>query len=346
MQFLFDNFAERVVFVTKELCLAEESLSTIPRVLRNFSALQRLDLSRNLFRSLPVKIINEYMPKLRALDVSYNRLDNMRNVQQLGVLEGLRELNLLSNPLVAINQRADLLAHLLFGNQRPRRERLEAMLQYQTGKGGRAANGQQTSAVGDPAAESKPKIIASESTSRMIISGLSVGGVLPTHAVKVLNSAVSASAREYGTVVYADLTAAPVPRHGSPFPMLTQLNDKTITKEGEQKLNSITRYYPPTSPRRSPLQLSPLRAAGHTQKRQHTDWHPRTLVDLDQAARSCSQASGDTYSIDTLMADHTHTRLPVHAAKKQARLKGKAKMQVPPPLLSPSLGYGGAFLCQ
>jgi hypothetical protein len=260
-QFLFDNFAERVVFVTKELCLAEESLSTIPRVLRNFSMLQRLDLSRNLFRSLPVKLINEYLPQLRTLDVSYNRLDNMRNVQQLGVLDELRELNLLGNPLVAINQRADLLAHLLFGNQRPRRERLEAMLQYQTGKGGRAANGQQASSAGGPAAESKPKIIASESTSRMIISGLSVGGVLPTHAVKVLNSAVSASAREYGTVVYADLTAAPVPR-GSPFPMLTFLNDKTVTKEGEQKRKRTTPSYAVTPSYAAPCSSAIVAAEG------------------------------------------------------------------------------------
>ena len=222
------------MFVTKELCLSEESLSVIPRVLCNFTMLQRLDISRNLFRSLPVKIIDEYLPSLRALDVSYNRLENMRNVQQLGILKELRELNLLGNPLLAINQRADLLAHLIFGNKRPRRDRLEAMLQYQTENVGRVSAAQQALPAGTAAAESKPKVIASESTSRMMISGLSVGGVLPTHAVKILNSAVSASAREYGAVVYADLTPAPVPRAtGTPFRMLTQLNNKRITKEGK-----------------------------------------------------------------------------------------------------------------
>lgn len=227
--------------MSKELCLSEESLSSLPRVLSNFTMLQRLDISRNLFRALPAKIINEYLPRLRALDVSNNRLENMRNVQQLGILKELRELNLLGNPLVAINQRADLLAHLVFDNKRPKRERLEAMLQYQTEKSGRAGAAPQASPAGVAAADSKPKVIASESTSRMIISGLSVGGVLPTHAVKILNSAVSASAREYGAVIYADLTPAPVPRaHGTPFRMLTLLNNKSITKEGKALVEECT----------------------------------------------------------------------------------------------------------
>ena len=49
LQFLFDNFGEAAL-VTKELCLAEESLTAIPRILRRFTVLQTLDLSGNLFR--------------------------------------------------------------------------------------------------------------------------------------------------------------------------------------------------------------------------------------------------------------------------------------------------------
>ena len=53
----------------------------------------RLDISRNLFRALPVQIMNEYMPNLQALDVSHNRLEDMARVQELGLLKELRELS-------------------------------------------------------------------------------------------------------------------------------------------------------------------------------------------------------------------------------------------------------------
>jgi hypothetical protein len=221
LQFLFDNFPENVVYVTKELCMVKESLTEIPRILRNFTMLQRLDISRNLFRTLPVKIMDEYMPKLQALDISHNRLDDMHNVQELGVLRELRELNLLGNPLLVINQRASLIAYLFFDSVRPSRERLESLLDLNSSstKKGRGC-------------QVKPKIIASESTSQMIISGLAVGQELPTHAVKVLSKSKSASSSDYSTVIYADLTSAPVPRPiGTPFRHLSKLNLEIVTKE-------------------------------------------------------------------------------------------------------------------
>jgi len=225
LQFLFDNFPEKVVLVTKELCLADESLSAIPRVLRNFSLLQRLDISRNLFRALPVQIMDEYMPKLHALDVSHNRLEDMVRVQELSMLQGLRELNLLGNPLVVVNQRVQLIASLLFDRVRPSRERLEAILHLNSK--GRSAKQEN---VTRGSATAKPKIIANESTSRMIVSGLEVGQVLPSQAVKVLTSAGVHG--NYSAVIYADMTPAPVPRPvGSPFRNLSVLNLETVTKE-------------------------------------------------------------------------------------------------------------------
>jgi hypothetical protein len=66
----------------------------------------------------------------------------------------------------------------------------------------------------------------------MIISGLAVGQELPTHAVKVLSKSKSASSSDYSTVIYADLTAAPVPRPiGTPFRHLSKLNLEIVTKE-------------------------------------------------------------------------------------------------------------------
>jgi len=53
LQFLFDTFPEKVVFVTKELCLADEALSAIPHVLRNFSMLQRYGGERRLHARVP-----------------------------------------------------------------------------------------------------------------------------------------------------------------------------------------------------------------------------------------------------------------------------------------------------
>ena len=225
LQFLFDNFPEKVVLVTKELCLADESLSAIPRVLRNFSLLQRLDISRNMFRALPVQIMDEYMPKLQALDVSHNRLEDMARVQELSLLQGLRELNLLGNPLVVVNQRVQLIASLLFDRVRPSRERLEAILHLKSK--GRSAKQEN---VTRGSATAKPKIIANESTSRMIVSGLEVGQVLPSQAVKVLTSAGVHG--NYSAVIYADMTPAPVPRPvGSPFRNLAVLNLEMVTKE-------------------------------------------------------------------------------------------------------------------
>jgi len=221
LRFLFDNFSDEVIFVMKELCLADESLSAIPRVLRNFTLLQRLDISRNFFRTLPVQLMDEYMPKLKALDVSQNRLGDMQNVKQLGLLKEMRDLNLLGNPLLAVNQRCTLIAHLLFGCVRPTRARLETLLFPHSNRG----RGEQQA----PATEVKPSIIASESMSRMIISGLTVGQVLPTYAVQVLSSSQSAGA---SAVVYADLTRAPVPRPaGMPFRFLSELNLQPVTKE-------------------------------------------------------------------------------------------------------------------
>ena len=64
----------------------------------------------------------------------------------------------------------------------------------------------------------------------MIVAGLDVGQVLPTHAVEVLRTAKSSSAPS--TVIYADLTPAPVPRPtGMPFRFLTNLNLQVVTKE-------------------------------------------------------------------------------------------------------------------
>ena len=192
----------------------------------------RLDISRNLFRALPVQIMNEYMPNLQALDVSHNRLEDMARVQELGLLKELRELNLLGNPLVVVNQRVQLIASLLFDRVRPSRERLEALLQLSCSKG-RAAkqeNVPRANAHAHLAAPGKPKIIASESTSRMLVSGLEVGQVLPSQAVKVLTS--TGVQGTYSAVIYADLTPAPVPRPaGSPFRYLSTLNLATVTKE-------------------------------------------------------------------------------------------------------------------
>ena len=192
----------------------------------------RLDISRNLFRALPVQIMDEYMPNLQALDVSHNRLEDMARVQELGLLQELRELNLLGNPLVVVNQRVQLIASLLFDRVRPSRERLEALLQLSCSKGRAAKQENVPRANGKAhlAAPGKPKIIASESTSRMLVSGLEVGQVLPSQAVKVLTS--TGVQGNYSAVIYADLTPAPVPRpSGSPFRYLSTLNLATVTKE-------------------------------------------------------------------------------------------------------------------
>ena len=37
---------------------------------------------------------------------------------------------------------------------------------------------------------------------------------------------------------------------------------------------------------------------------------------------------GEVVSVDSLMVDAAHAKLPVHAATKKTKLKGKAKMQV------------------
>ena len=220
LQFLFDNFGEAAL-VTKELCLAEESLTAIPRVLRRFTVLQTLDLSGNLFRSLPVQAMNDFLPNLQALDVSNNRLNDMRNVCALGSLPELRDLNLVGNPLLVVNQRPSLIACLLFNRQLPTRKHLEAILAIEPSgrKGGAGAAEDAT----------KPIIVASESVSRMIVSGLEVGHVLPTQAVKVLSTSLGGNS---GGVVYADLSPAPVPRPlGTPFRQLTRLNQQVVTKE-------------------------------------------------------------------------------------------------------------------
>ena len=220
LQFLFDNFGEAAL-VTKELCLAEESLTAIPRILRRFTVLQTLDLSGNLFRSLPVQAMNDFLPNLQALDVSNNRLNDMRNVCALGSLPELRDLNLVGNPLLVVNQRPSLIACLLFNRQLPTRKHLEAILAIEPSgrKGGAGAADDAT----------KPIIVASESVSRMIVSGLEVGHVLPTQAVRVLSTSLGGNS---GGVVYADLSPAPVPRPlGTPFRQLTRLNQQVVTKE-------------------------------------------------------------------------------------------------------------------
>eukprot|EP00960_Hanusia_phi_P076092 768514-Hanusia_phi.AAC.5 len=217
VQYLYCMYSKEVVHLTKELCLREEGLTSIPLVMRNFRHLQRLDLSYNLLRALPVMILNEYFPSLTALDVSYNRLDSIDNVKQLGCLPVLQELNLLGNPLLAVNQRPLLLSLLIFQEHRPTRDELQAMLGYSNSQG-RTSKGQEASG----------NIVASESISRMLVAGLDPGNVLPRVAVARLSRAGLHATSKFA--VYCDLSAAPVPRD-SPFPFLVMLNEQGITKE-------------------------------------------------------------------------------------------------------------------
>ncbi|EKX33434.1 hypothetical protein GUITHDRAFT_156046, partial [Guillardia theta CCMP2712] len=135
VQYLYRLYSKEVVHLTKELCLKEEKLTSIPLVMRNFKHLHKLDLSYNLLTSLPVKILDEYFPHLTSLDVSYNRLGSIEDIQQLGKLPLLQELNVLGNPLLAVNQRPLLLSLLIFNQSRPTREQLEGMLGYSDAAG-------------------------------------------------------------------------------------------------------------------------------------------------------------------------------------------------------------------
>jgi len=69
----------------------------------------------------------------------------------------------------------------------------------------------------------------------------------------------------------------------------------------------------------------------HTTRQIHLDLTTIACTnasDLDQAARTCASASGEAVCVDSLMVDTVHAKLPVHAATKKTKLKGKAKMQV------------------
>mmetsp|Transcript_30869 Transcript_30869/g.99211 ORF Transcript_30869/g.99211 Transcript_30869/m.99211 type:complete len:108 (+) Transcript_30869:227-550(+) len=55
VQYLYRLYSKEVVHLTKELCLKEEKLTSIPLVMRNFKHLHKLDLSYNLLTSLPVR---------------------------------------------------------------------------------------------------------------------------------------------------------------------------------------------------------------------------------------------------------------------------------------------------
>mmetsp|Transcript_42208 Transcript_42208/g.103430 ORF Transcript_42208/g.103430 Transcript_42208/m.103430 type:complete len:803 (-) Transcript_42208:132-2540(-) len=213
LEFLLENFSPDVVFVTKDLVLRDEGLTALPRVLQHFSKLERLDISKNYLTGLPVTTMMAVnLPCLTALDVSNNRLSSLDNVAQLGMLPHLRELNLLGNPLVSVNQRSALLAHLIFDSKRPTQAVLRAMMGYEDGSRRPFRH------------SSTNKVIASASPSKLLTSGLCPGKELPHVASKVLSGASG----EYS--LYCDMNEAPTPR-GFPFPMLSVLNTHVITKE-------------------------------------------------------------------------------------------------------------------
>jgi len=73
VQFLFETFGEEVVFVTKDLALRDEGLSSFPRILRNFGSLERLDISKNALTYIPVDMLRTHIPAMTSLDISDNR---------------------------------------------------------------------------------------------------------------------------------------------------------------------------------------------------------------------------------------------------------------------------------
>eukprot|EP00282_Hemiselmis_andersenii_P006687 CAMPEP_0114154902 /NCGR_PEP_ID=MMETSP0043_2-20121206/25171_1 /TAXON_ID=464988 /ORGANISM="Hemiselmis andersenii, Strain CCMP644" /LENGTH=247 /DNA_ID=CAMNT_0001250105 /DNA_START=264 /DNA_END=1004 /DNA_ORIENTATION=+ len=202
LQFLFETFGEEVVYVTKDLVLRDEGLTSLPHILRRFSCLERLDLSKNSLAALPCDTIRDYLPTLTSLDVSDNRLCSLENVAQLGILANLKELNILGNPLLAVNQRSVLLGMLIFGGKRPEEALLRELLGYSNEK---------------KRYESSGMVIANEKPSKLLTAGLLPGNEIPHVAARVLN------AKSARMSLYVDMNPAPVPR-STRFSVLTSLN--------------------------------------------------------------------------------------------------------------------------
>jgi len=215
IQFLLDRFPASVVFVTKDLTLASEGLTLFPKILRKFTALERLDLSRNFLSSLPAIVLAAHMPNLRVLDISQNRMASWEAIQALGALPKLVELSVDGNPKIAVSQRDQLLCKLFFPDARPSREHLLSLLGYTE-----AMNWEMKPLAPD----ASRRIISTYSTSQLLIRGLVPGNITKRIAQKALRRK---GAPEREQPLYCDFTPAPVPRVG-PFPNLT-----VLTRQGD-----------------------------------------------------------------------------------------------------------------
>ena len=113
------KYGERVVHLSKKLCLRSSKMARIPLCLRRFEHLEELDVSDNSIVRLPGLLFTKGLLRLRVLDASFNRIAELDQVLGLRPCLRLESLDLSSNPLPLVSQFHSLLLALLCGGVSP-----------------------------------------------------------------------------------------------------------------------------------------------------------------------------------------------------------------------------------
>ena len=96
IRFLDSNFTSELVNSIPELDLQRHNLLRIPPTIKRFSCLTSLDLSNNQIQFVDSPLLTRYCPNLKKIDISNNFVEDIREIQMLGLLKHLEDLNVSS----------------------------------------------------------------------------------------------------------------------------------------------------------------------------------------------------------------------------------------------------------
>jgi Leucine-rich repeat (LRR) protein len=94
--------------------LSFNQLPNIPDDIASFKKLRILVLSHNSIRTFNTIYLVESCPLLEKIDLSYNRINNIRQFLELGHLQRLEEVDFRMNPIPILENRIAIIQALLF----------------------------------------------------------------------------------------------------------------------------------------------------------------------------------------------------------------------------------------